>query len=94
MNRLGVRKYKLSTDQVSSNMAGEVVILNHGRGIYYGLGEVGALVWSALENGPRSVEELCELVMEEYEVDQATCEKDIEALIESLLQEKLVHPVS
>lgn len=94
MSRLGDRKYQLSTEQVSSNMAGEVVILNHGKGVYYGLGEVGALVWTALENSPRSVEELCELVMEEYDVDQATCEKDIESLIQSLLQEKLIHPVS
>lgn len=90
MNELTNKKIKLSTAQVSSNMADEVVILNHEKGMYYGLSEVGALVWSALENGPKSFEELCELVMTEYEIDRASCEKDILALLGDLLKEKLV----
>lgn len=90
MNELSNKKFKLSTEQVSSNMADEVVILNHDKGMYYGLSEVGALVWSALENGPKSFEELCELVMAEYDIDCTTCEEDISALLNDLLREKLV----
>ena len=90
MNELSNKKFRLSTEQVSSNMADEVVILNHDKGMYYGLSEVGALVWSALENGPKSFEELCELVMEEYEIDQASCEADISTLLTDLRKEKLV----
>jgi hypothetical protein len=90
MNELSNKKFKLSTDQVSSNMADEVVILNHDKGMYYGLSEVGALVWSALESGPKSFEELCELVIAEYDIDRAGCEGDIAALLNDLLKEKLV----
>ena len=90
MNELSNKKFKLSPAQVSSNMADEVVILNHDKGMYYGLSEVGALVWSALENGSKSFEELCELVMTEYEVDRASCEEDISTLLNDLLKEKLV----
>ncbi|MPR32606.1 PqqD family protein [Salmonirosea aquatica] len=90
MNELSNKKFSLSTAQVSSNMADEVVILNHDKGMYYGLSEVGALVWSALESGPKSFDELCELVMNEYEVDRVNCEEDIAALLDELLREKLV----
>ncbi len=90
MNELSDKIFRLSTAQVSSNMADEVVILNHDKGMYYGLSEVGAMVWSALESGPKSFEELCGLVMTEYEVDQANCEEDVSALLTDLLKEKLV----
>ncbi|TDB61140.1 PqqD family peptide modification chaperone [Arundinibacter roseus] len=86
-------QYRLTSDQVSSNLGGEVVILNHDKGVYYGLGEVGALVWSALENTSHSFEELCTLVMAEYEVDQETCEADMEALLAELMEEKLIEVV-
>ena len=90
MNELTNKSFRLSTEQVSSNMADEVVILNHDKGMYYGLSEVGALVWRALGNGPKSFEELCELVMADYEIDRTSCEADISALLTDLCKEKLV----
>ena len=65
MNELSGKEFKLSSAQVSSNVADEVVILNHDKGVYYGLGEVGAAIWSALESGPKSFDELCELITAE-----------------------------
>ena len=47
-------------------------------------------MWSALEGGPKSFEELCELVMADYEIDRANCEEDISALLTDLIKEKLV----
>ncbi len=90
MIELSGKEFKLSSAQVSSNVADEVVILNHDKGVYYGLGEVGAAIWSALESGPKSFDELCELVTAQYEVDRKTCEADISALLDELMQEKLV----
>ena len=34
-------KYQLTSEQISSKVAGETVILNHSKGAYYGLDEVG-----------------------------------------------------
>ncbi len=90
MNELSGKEFKLSSAQVSSNVADEVVILNHDKGVYYGLGEVGAAIWSALESGPKSFDELCELITAEYEVDKETCETDVAALLNELMHEKLV----
>ncbi|GHB56385.1 PqqD family peptide modification chaperone [Persicitalea jodogahamensis] len=90
MNELSGKEFKLSSAQVSSNVADEVVILNHDKGVYYGLGEVGATLWSALESGPKSFDELCAVVTAEYEVDRETCEADVAALLSELMHEKLV----
>ncbi|MBP6411432.1 MAG: PqqD family protein [Pseudarcicella sp.] len=83
-------KYKLSENQMSSALAGETVILNHKKGIYYGLNEVGACIWETLESTPSSASELLDVVVSEFEIDKQTAENDINVLIEKLLKEKLI----
>lgn len=69
------------------------MILNHNKGAYYGLNEVGVLVWDALEKGPQTMDALCEAVSSEYEVDMQTCRDDINDLLSDLISEKLVEEV-
>ncbi|MCE7059032.1 PqqD family protein [Dyadobacter sp. CY343] len=86
-------KYQLTSDQISSKVAGETVILNHKKGAYYGLDEVGVMIWDLLEKGPQTLESLCEVVESEYEVDAETCKSDLEVLLKDLMAEKLVEIV-
>jgi len=83
-------KYKLTSQQIASKVGGEVVILNHDKGAYYGLDEVGALVWNSLEEEPHTLEELCHTVLKEYDIDKETCLEDVEFLLNDLISEKLV----
>lgn len=83
-------KYQLTSEQISSKVAGETVILNHSKGAYYGLDEVGVLIWDTLEKGPQTIESLCEAVVSEYDVDPDTCKSDIDGLLKDLISEKLV----
>ncbi|MCF0053412.1 PqqD family protein [Dyadobacter sp. LJ53] len=86
-------KYQLTSDQISSKVAGETVILNHNKGAYYGLDEVGAVVWDNLEKGPQTLDSLCHAVISEYEVDPETCKNDIDLLLKDLIFEKLVEEI-
>lgn len=83
-------KYKLTTQQIASNVGGEIVILNHNKGEYYGLDEVGAVVWNSLETEPQTLDSLCEAVLADYDIDKQTCLSDIESLLQELISEKLV----
>ncbi|WP_026630884.1 PqqD family protein [Dyadobacter alkalitolerans] len=83
-------KYQLTSDQISSKVAGETVILNHSKGAYYGLNEVGMLVWDNLERGPQTIDSLCDAVISEYEIDAETCKNDIDFLLKDLISENLV----
>jgi hypothetical protein len=86
-------KYQLTSEQIASKVAGETVILNHNKGAYYGLDEVGVLVWDALEKEPQTIETLCNMVVEEYEVDREQCRADIDLLLKDLISERLVEIV-
>jgi hypothetical protein len=83
-------KYKLTSEQIASKVAGETVILNHNKGAYYGLDEVGVLVWDALEKGPQTLDGLCEAVLAEYDVEKEECKSDVDALLKDLISERLV----
>ncbi len=75
--------------QVSSDLGGEVVILDLEAGVYYGLDEVGARIWSLIQE-PRSVDEVRDILLEEYEVEPERCQHDLIALLQRLAEEGLV----
>jgi hypothetical protein len=85
--------FKLSDQQISSDLAGEKVILNHKKGAYYALDEVGALVWGELEKGEASFIVLKERVLESYDVDPDVLDNDLMELLKELVAEKLVETV-
>ena len=76
-------------DQVSAEVEGEVVILNLADEVYYGLDEVGARVWALLAE-PRTVAELRDAVVAEYDVDADTAQRDLVALLEEMAARRLV----
>lgn len=76
-------------NQVSANMGGEEVILDLGAGIYYGLDEVGARIWS-LMGEPRTVASIRDAILAEYEVEPERCLQDLQTLLADLHKAKLV----
>ena len=76
-------------DQVSSDLGGEVAILDLKAGVYYGLDAVGARIWSLIQE-PRTVNEIRDILLEEYEVEPERCERDLLALLQRLADEGII----
>mgnify|MGYP001495112409 CR=1 FL=1 len=84
-------KYKLSSKLVSSEVTGETVILDYEAGKYFGLEGVGGFVWSLIQkNGPVGLADLCREVTAEYDIDEATCIADLQALMVNLKKNGLI----
>ena len=75
--------------QISCDLAGEAALLDFKSGMYYGLDEVGARIWKLIA-APRTVGEICDALMAEYEVEPAVCERDVIALLGELAVRGLV----
>jgi hypothetical protein len=56
---------------------------------YLGLDEVGQRIWDLIEE-PRSLDAVVDTLLEEYDVDRATCERDVSAFVAALEDHKLV----
>jgi len=81
-----------STEQVSCAVGEESVILGLQNSVYYGVNPVGASIWKLLQR-QRSVAELRDAVLEEYDVEKERCERDLLDLLEKMQAEGLIEVV-
>ena len=70
-------------------MDGELVMMGQEQGEYYGLRDVAASIWQHLAE-PRTTEELCVLVADEYDVTADACRDDVAAFLDELIGKELV----
>ncbi|MGA8014174.1 MAG: PqqD family protein, partial [Candidatus Acidiferrales bacterium] len=76
-------------EQVSCPLGEESAILNLKNTVYYGLNPVGARVWNLLQQA-RSVGELRDALLDEYDVEEVRCERDLLELLERMRVEGLI----
>jgi hypothetical protein len=80
---------KQAKQQVSCDLAGEAAILSLRNGVYYGLNPIGARIWNLIQE-PKSVGELRDAIVAEYEVQPEACERDLLALLADLEKNELI----
>lgn len=74
---------------VSTAIPGEAVILDPTSGRYFGLDGVGARVWDLLQ-AQTTLASLVGAIVDEYAIDEATCERDLRALLVDLQERGLI----
>ena len=80
---------KKNQDIIGKNVRGEMVLLNPFSGKYYGLNKVGCAFWEKID-GKRSMSEIVSLLLEDFNVEKERLIKDIEDLMKTLTENKLV----
>jgi hypothetical protein len=83
---------KPSPNVVFQEIEGEMVLLDLDGDHYFSLDEVGARVWTLLGEHEGDAERVIEAMLGEFDVDQATLRRDLEALLEQLSRAGLVVP--
>jgi hypothetical protein len=78
-----------TSQQVSCPLGDESAILNMKNSVYYGVNPVGATVWNLLKEA-KTVGQIRDAILNEYEVDEVRCEKDLFALLEEMRSEGLI----
>ena len=78
-----------SKDQVSSDLAGETVLLSLTSARYYGLSGVAARIWDLLRE-PVRASVICESIAVEFEVAPDRCEADTMQFLQELAKNGLI----
>jgi hypothetical protein len=76
-------------NQVSSDLGGEAVILDLKSGVYYGLNDVGTRIWHLIQE-PKTLNEIQDAILEEYEVEPNCCAEELLTLLQELLAVGLI----
>lgn len=81
--------YRRSESILFGDIGDDIVALSMERGLCYGMENVAGAVWTLLEQ-PRSLEQLCEVLIQEYDVDPQRCHSEVSALLAEMEAEGLV----
>jgi hypothetical protein len=76
-------------DKISADLADETVILDLTSGTYYGLDALGTRIWSSIQE-PRTVSDVRDVLLDEYEVDPDRCERELVAFLRDLAAQGLI----
>lgn len=79
----------IAPDCVACDVQNGIAILNLGTNTYFGLDDVGACVWQALQK-PASLSDLATAVARDFDVAQDACTPDIARLLDEMTQHGLV----
>ena len=85
MKRIPVR----DEDIVWRNLDGEAVLLNPQSGKYYGMNTVGCSFWEKID-GTRTLSDIVDLLLEEYDVERETLVSDINELAANLEKSNII----
>ena len=80
------------TSLVSADVGEELVLLHVEKNAYYDTDAIGADIWHQLEQ-PVRVSDICSRLVEKYEVDPETCQRDVLAFLSEALREEVVRVV-
>jgi hypothetical protein len=84
----GNAKLTIAARAVAREVGDEVVILDLETGTYYGLDRIGARIWSLLSAG-RTLDEVRQAILAEFEVERSRLESDIDRLLVQLVESQL-----
>lgn len=89
MSALRTRKVRPARDVVFRELGGEMVLLNLKSGVYYGLNESGAQMWTLLAElgDPARVVAALE---REYAASRGQLQRDLDALVAALTEKGLL----
>jgi hypothetical protein len=71
-------------DWLSARVGDELVMMSAASRHYVGLSEVGARIWELIEQ-PRSLDDVCALLVEEYDVAPDVCRGEVESFLRELM---------
>jgi len=80
---------RASDQQVSSDLAGETVLLSLDTARYFGLPGVASRIWELLR-APVRVSDICTAITNEYDVSRERCEADTLNFLSRLLEKGLI----
>ncbi len=83
------RSFQRRPDMLFSRIDDEVVMMSIETGEYYGLNPVASRIWELLET-PHTLVNLIERLMQEFDIDEQSCRRDVETFLRQMIEKKLV----
>ena len=81
--------YIRNNETISGRLHDELVMMDIEKGKYFSLNQVATTIWDMLEQ-PLSLEEVCNRLTGEFDIDPEQCRKEVESYLEEMQKLGLV----
>ncbi len=81
--------YKISSEVVTQEIAGETVVLDLNSESYFGLDKIGTRLWQLLQQ-QEDLQGITEIMLNEYDVEEKQLQNDLQKLVSELVDEGLI----
>ena len=85
--------WKVSQKVLSSKIDEEIILMSIEADSYFGLDAIATHIWELLSKQPSTINELVQILVEAYEVDEKTCRKDVLTFVDNMYARKLIEKV-
>lgn len=86
---MDAKQIKLSSQVLMQKVADEAVLLDLGSQCYFGLDEVGTLIWEGLGEN-KTEDEIVGQIVQEFDVSKEVAARDVRDFLHKLEQDKLI----
>lgn len=87
-----MKKYIRNEDTVAGRLDDEIVMMDINKGKYFSLNPVASDIWNYLKR-PLTVNEICEKLLDQYEVSITRCKSETESHIKDMVRLGLIKEV-
>ena len=88
-----MEKYIRNKEIITGQIQDEIVMMDIESGEYYSLNSVATRIWELLEN-EMNMQDLCNALLNEYDVEKEQCHKEAKEHLGKLIELKLVSKIS
>jgi hypothetical protein len=78
-----MKAYQRRSETISGRLNDELVMMDIDKGKYFSLNPVATSIWDKLEK-PLSLDALCRLLMDEYEVSEEQCRMEVKEYLDEM----------
>jgi hypothetical protein len=82
-------RIRRNTDVIAAGVAHETVLLDPADWTYIHMNETAARIWEALDE-PRSIGTIVDAFLRDYDVDRATCEREVSHFVDEMSRRNLI----
>ena len=88
------RRFRVRTGEIAAEVddTGEALLIDLSSGVYYSLQEVGALVWTRIEQG-YGIDAITDELVLRFGIERARAVGDVDQLVEQLLAERIIEEI-
>lgn len=80
-----MEKYSRNEQIIDGELDDNQVMMHLDKGKYFGLDPVAKRIWQLIED-PKSIQEITEVLLDEFEVTPEQCLEDVQAFLEKAIQ--------